>query len=80
MAGLTGQRCRFLQEKLLASGVKPGTRIPRRRWDEMLARSLGLGHVQIKNITRDGDLAGCWIRYPGHGPIQGSVELKSLSE
>ncbi len=77
MGGLAQARCRFLQEKLLASGVAPGTRIPRRAWDEALCRDLGIGYEQVRLLTRTGDLNGYWIRHPHQGPKQGSIELRA---
>ena len=75
MGSKTLHRCQALQEKLIEAGIPPGTRLPRRIWDETLVRSLGIGWVQAQNITRDGDLNGLWIRHQSHGPKQGSIEL-----
>lgn len=71
----TSRRCKALHEWLLEEGVVVGARIPRKAWDQMLSRGLGLGNVQVQNITRSGDLLGYWRRNPHHGPIQGSIQL-----
>lgn len=75
MSSITENRIRYLHHKLTSSGIDPGTKIPRRPWDELIVRAFKVGHMQAKNITRDGDLLGYWIRHPHHGPQQGSIEL-----